>query len=585
LTLPTLHLLGIFHTVADDRFSHCAFTGKARRFPKMMRALGWRVIEYGNAGSEAEPDVFVEILNAEEFDQHFPHEDPSGFFGDKAVVGSPGHGVFEARLLMELRARLKPGDIVCHPFGHAHEEVARQLPDYDHVEIGIGYPQLLANSWRIFESNAWMHWHLGKAQASPRNYDFVIPNYFDLEDWEEGNGAGCYLAFLGRVCDIKGMSVVRAIADVANYPIKVAGQGDSAPWLHPKIEFVGPLTGLDRADFLRGATALLMPSLFVEPFGGSGVEAMLCGTPLLAPPYGAFTETIIPGMTGFHCRTLPEWLEGIRQAQFIDRHRVRELTASRYSLETCGLLYDRAFRQIHGVRVGKGYDWYGPRLFGPLDLFEPVDFTAELPPAPESEEEKAEIDFDRIELEEAPFAERLAKWIARLNPEMVLDLGCGPGTYVRALHKEGVTAVGIDIDERTPEGQGFMRMPVQECRNWPGEDAEPLVLCLEVAEHVPPEDETEFMDGVANTVADGGLLIWTAAAPGQGGEGHVNCQPRQHWQRLLQARGLIRVREVEENLLAYAKAGYHMGWFTQNLMVFLRPAGLIGQGLGEVLDL
>lgn len=357
---PTLHLVGIFHTVADDRFSHCAFTGKARRFPAMMRAQGWRVIEYANEGSMAEPDEHVTILSADEFRDLFPHPDQRAFFGDVAVVGSPGHQQFEQRLIHELVQRVEPGDMICHPFGHAHESLTELFPTCDHVETGIGYPTLMRRSWRIFESYAWMHWHLGKAQEAPRNYDWVIPNYYDPRDWPIGRGDGGYLAFLGRVCSVKGMDTIRAIADRSPLPIRVAGQGDPEPWRHPRIQFVGPLTGHERAEFLGGAVAALMPSQFVEPFGGSGVEAMLCGTPLIAQDHSAFSETVLQGVTGFRCHTLPDWLEAIEKAPALDRINVRLNASCRYSLAACGQKYDRALRAIHGVRLGAGHDWYGP---------------------------------------------------------------------------------------------------------------------------------------------------------------------------------------------------------------------------------
>lgn len=357
---PTLHLIGIFHTIANDEFSHCAFTGKARRFPAMMRAQGWRVIEYANEGSLAEPDEHVTILDSKEFSKYFPHENKQAFFGDVAVIGTPAHQLFEERLIVELRKRVKPGDIICHPFGHAHEVLTELFPKCDHVETGIGYPTLMHNSWRIFESYAWMHWHLGKAQESPRNYDFVIPNYYDSRDWPLGHGDRGFLAFLGRVCSVKGLDVIKAIADHSPFPIQVAGQGDPEAWQHPNIIFLGPITGRARAGFLSGAVACLMPSLFVEPFGGAGVEAMLCGTPLIAQDYGAFTETVQDGITGFRCHTLQDWIDAIHKAPDLDRPRIRKRALARYSVNACGPLYDRALQAIHGVRLGAGYDWYGP---------------------------------------------------------------------------------------------------------------------------------------------------------------------------------------------------------------------------------
>jgi len=350
-----LHLIGIFHTKAQQAFSHCAFTGKALRFPRMMQAQGFDVIEYSNADSEAGATEHVEILSAEEFERLYGNRDRTAFYGDAACVGSPGHQLFESRLIPALRQRLEPHDIICHPFGHAHQRLMDEFPQHQHVETGIGYPTLMPNSFRIFESYAWMHYHQGRENRNGRNYEWVVPNYFDLDDWQPNDTPGNYLAFLGRICSVKGMDTILALADHSPWPIVLHGQGDPTPWLHPNIEYRGPIHGLERSNFLRNARACLMPSVFTEPFAGAGVEAMLCGTPLIAVNYGAFTETIIEGVTGFRCHTLQDWIDAIHNVENLARHTVSFITRSRYSLETCGKQYSRIFRTIADLR-GKG--WY-----------------------------------------------------------------------------------------------------------------------------------------------------------------------------------------------------------------------------------
>ncbi len=156
-----LHLIGIFHTQHTAAYSHCAFTGKALRFPKMMQRQGYEVIEYSNAGSEGGADEHVEMMSAEEFADLFTRAE-TDFHGNDATVGSTGHQLFERRLIPALRERLGPQDIICHPFGHAHSQLMSEFPGHQHVETGIGYPTLMPGSFRIFESYAWMHYHQGK---------------------------------------------------------------------------------------------------------------------------------------------------------------------------------------------------------------------------------------------------------------------------------------------------------------------------------------------------------------------------------------------------------------------------------------
>lgn len=346
---PRLHLVGLFHTIHSAKYSHCAFTGKALRFPKMMARYGWEVVEYSNAGSESEAFEKVAIFTESEFRGYFGGRSDTDFYGNDAVIGSPAHQEFEKRLVAEMTLRVGPRDIVCHPFGHAHETLLRVFPNNHHVETGIGYPTLMEGSFKVFESYAWMHYHQGKAGRNGHSYEWVVPNYFDIKEWEPSYEPGGYLAFLGRITPEKGMDTILEIAKRSPWPIVLHGQGDPSRWEHPNIHYKGPIHGKERSKFLAGARAALMPTVFTEPFGGSGVEAMLCGTPLIAVDYGAFTETVIEGVTGFRCHTLMDWLSAITKAGSLDRELIARVAKDRYSLETCGQLYDQIFNQINNL--------------------------------------------------------------------------------------------------------------------------------------------------------------------------------------------------------------------------------------------
>ena len=351
---PTLHLIGIFHTKHQASFSHCAFTGKSLRFPKMMQMYDYEVIEYSNEGSESTANEKVVMLTHQEYDEIYGNRKDSDFYGDDAVISSPGHQAFEKKLIPELKKRLKPQDIICHPFGHAHSILMNEFPNHQHVETGIGYSTLMSNSFRIFESYAWMHNHQEREKRSGRNYEWVVPNYYDLDDWEPNYEPGKYLAFLGRICSIKGLDTIKAIADHSDVPIILHGQGDASQWKHPNIHYGGPIHGKERSDFLQNAKAILAPSNFIEPFCGMAVEAMLCGTPVISVDYGAMTETVQEGM-GFRCHTLQDWLDAVDEVGNLDRKFIADTARSKYSLETCGKKYDKIFMQLNDLHR-KG--WY-----------------------------------------------------------------------------------------------------------------------------------------------------------------------------------------------------------------------------------
>ena len=532
---PRLHLVGIFHTQHTQAYSHCAFTGKALRFPRMMQMQGYTVIEYSNEGSESTATEHVVMISATEFEALFNRSE-TDFYGKDATVGSEGHQLFEQRLIIALRERLQPQDIICHPFGHAHQQLMAEFPGHQHVETGIGYPTLMPDSFRIFESYAWMHYHQGKENRNGKNYEWVVPNYYDLNDWEPRYEPGQYLAFLGRITPLKGIDTIKAIADHSPWPIVLHGQGDPSPWTHPNIEYRGPISGIARSEFLRNARALLAPTVFTEPFFGMAVEAMLCGTPVVSVNYGAMTETVTEGVMGYKCHTLQDWIDGINNVGNLDRRIIASIARNQWSLEACGRRYDKIFRQLNDLyRQG----WY----------------------------EVDQISYHQIECEEGPFAKRLANWISTESTALtVLDIGCGPGTYVRALRELGVDAIGIDTDERVSEQEYLSQQSLFDTKL-----QAQLVLCLEVAEHIDSSLSDDTAASVAGAVEPGGMLIWSAAHPGQGGTGHINCQPKSYWHSKLKEAGLERDEETESKLLNYVKAGYHMGWFYLNGMVFRKP--------------
>lgn len=501
----------------------------------MMQKYGYHIIEYSNEGSEGTADEKVIILNCDQFEGLYGSRRASDFFGDHATIGSDGHRLFEEKLVVEMQKRIQPGDIVCHPFGHAHQILMSAFPHNRHVETGIGYPTLMPDSFRIFESYAWMHYHQGKENRNGRNYEWVVPNYYDLDDWKPSYKHGDYYAFLGRITSLKGIDTIRALADYTEYPIVLHGQGDASQWSHPMIEYRGPISGRKRSDFLSGARALLAPTVFTEPFCGMAVEAMLCGTPVISVNYGAMTETVQPGM-GFRCHTLQDWLDAMDNIDTLDRKYIAKTARSRYSLEACGAKYDKIFRQL-GDLDRKG--WY----------------------------EVDKINFYEIEREEGPFATRLAEWLDEVfESTTALDIGCGPGIYVNALQKQGIAAVGIDIDPRIKNKKGIFQESLFDTTR-----QSELVLCLEVAEHIDNSLSDDVVDSVVHAISPGGILIWSAAQPGQGGVGHINCQPKEFWEDKFLSQGLVRCESLEDTMIKHIKNGYHMGWFIQNAMIFKKP--------------
>lgn len=150
-------------------------------------------------------------------------------------------------------------------------------------------------------------------------------------------------------------------------------------------------------------------------------------------------------------------------------------------------------------------------------------------------------------------------------PASYLDLGCGTGAMVTLARRLGVDAWGVDI---LPHAEPWLlrrdlRQPLDLGRTFE------LVSTIEVAEHIPVENDATFVETVARHVAPGGTLLFTAAHPGQGGDGHVNCRPGVYWRARLSEWGLSYSSDLTYGLMhLWTVIPHAMGHLMDNLQVF-----------------
>lgn len=383
---PTVHVIGLHHTIPSEAYSHCAFTGKVLRFPLVLHRAGYRVVEYANGVSESEADEKVQIWSAAQLqsmagDRDLLDNTTSGLDSDEEL-----RELFGLLVCRELRRRVKPGDIVAHVFGMTSGalRMVKAFPQAIHVETGIGYGSGPFGCFRIFESEAWRAWHMGKYSAVQNgggatwpNYaeittTQVVPNYYAPERFPLGEPLRTqdgkrYALWCGRLTSIKGPEVVNLIAQ--NFPDitfrMVSGEPLTEQFKRerlqaPNIEFCGRVTNRDAlAKLYGGAIATIMPSMFWEPFGGVAVESLFCGTPVLCPDYAAFVETVPEITDGVRCNTPRDYVDGFRyilehEAMYAmpeGRAARRARAIERFGIETVGLRYRAALdavRRWHG---------------------------------------------------------------------------------------------------------------------------------------------------------------------------------------------------------------------------------------------
>ena len=138
----------------------------------------------------------------------------------------------------------------------------------------------------------------------------------------------------------------------------------------------------------------------------------------------------------------------------------------------------------------------------------------------------------------------------------IIDVGCGPGIYVQALREMGYEVEGIDPDPRCPEKQISM---------FDVDGKYDLAICLEVAEHI----DASLADDVVKKLTElAPTIIFSAAVPGQGGHGHINCQPKEYWEHKFGKMNFVLDRETTSYFIEEMRKGYHMGWLTNNVQIF-----------------
>jgi glycosyltransferase involved in cell wall biosynthesis len=168
-----------------------------------------------------------------------------------------------------------------------------------------------------------------------------------------------YLAFLGRTAPEKGVDEAIRIATMANTPLKIAAKVDRVdeqyfaaeiePLLdNPLIEFIGEIGPSQKSEFLGNASALLFPINWPEPFGLVMIEALACGTPVIAYPFGSVPEVIESGVTGFVVGDADDATSAVRNISQIDRRNCRIHFERRFTAARMARDYMALYRQLIG---------------------------------------------------------------------------------------------------------------------------------------------------------------------------------------------------------------------------------------------
>ena len=186
-------------------------------------------------------------------------------------------------------------------------------------------------------------------------YHAVIPNYFDLDDFEfRPEEKEDYFLYMGRVYEGKGTNVAIEVTGKLGKKLIIAGQNNLESMGYKTtpehVEFVGYADVPTRKRLMSRARAAFAPSMYTEPFGGVQVEMLLSGTPTITTDGGSFSENNVHGHTGYRCRTFDHFCWAAENIDKINPVNCRRF-GENFSLENVAPRYEEYFQMVYDVHT------------------------------------------------------------------------------------------------------------------------------------------------------------------------------------------------------------------------------------------
>jgi glycosyltransferase involved in cell wall biosynthesis len=303
--------------------------------------------------------------------------------GHEVTLYASGDSLTSARLRPMCDRALRLGDSLADPVAHHMlllEHVMREAHNFDIVHFHLDYlpfplirrngiPSLTTLHGRLdasgvpslFREYSDMHLvSISDAQREPMpwaGWAATVHHGIPEDLYKQGDGDGGYLAFLGRISQEKRLDRAIEIARQVGMPLRVAAKIDGADQTYfeenirdllgdANVDFIGEIGENEKNEFLGNARALLFPIDWPEPFGLVMIEAMACGTPVIAFRGGSVEEIIEDGVTGFVVSDIEEAVKAVLNLDAIIRSVCRARFEQRFSVSRMGCEYVNVYRRI-----------------------------------------------------------------------------------------------------------------------------------------------------------------------------------------------------------------------------------------------
>jgi glycosyltransferase involved in cell wall biosynthesis len=271
-------------------------------------------------------------------------------------------------LIEEVARRAGDFDVIHFHIGELHFPVSRrlELPQLTTLHGRLDLPEL-GPLYREYSEMPVVSISEAQRQHIPHaNWIGTVYHGLTMSALRFRRGPGKYLAFLGRISPEKRVDRAIEIAIRCNAPLRIAAKVDPAdqtyfaekirPLLdHPLVDYIGEISEQEKGDFLGNARALLFPIDWPEPFGLVVIEALACGTPVVAFRGGSVPELVEDGVTGFVVGDLDQAVDATRGVDRLDRGACRSAFERRFSVKRMAEqyvgLYERVIDRERSIAV------------------------------------------------------------------------------------------------------------------------------------------------------------------------------------------------------------------------------------------
>jgi len=358
----TFHVIGLPHTQVVKEENKCAYTTKVLRFCNMMKSLGHDVYLYGGGDkTDADCTQFISCISSQEQEKYFGQVDTDkDFYPIEWDSNLPYWKIMNHTAIAEISKRIKKTDFICLIGGDCQKVVADAFPINTSVEFGVGYKGVFSK-FRVFESYSFMHYVYGlKNIDNGLNYDIVIPNYYDVNEFPFSDKREDYFLFIGRLVGRKGANIAVQACEKYGAKLIMAGQGvierngqmfksNELSIDKEHVTHIGSVDIQKRGELMSKARAVFVQTQYIGPFEGVHIESNLCGVPVITTDWGVFCETVKNGYNGFRTRTMGEILYSMDQCDKMDidhRKKIQNWAVDNFSLDRVKMQYQYYFEQL-----------------------------------------------------------------------------------------------------------------------------------------------------------------------------------------------------------------------------------------------